>query len=82
MRCDMSYTKQVEKREFLQNTSKYICWVEDHGNKLIITHKHQPNLILSKIKSNSVKDLRGTIHIKVHGDINEPTLPECAEILS
>lgn len=82
MRCNMHSSKQIGKREFIQNTSKYIRWVEDHGSELIITHRHQPDLVLSKIKPNSVKGLRGAIHIKVHGDINEPVLPGYDEWLS
>lgn len=71
----MSNSIIVGKREFIQHTSKYIKWVEEHGSQLVITHHHHPELVLTKIKSKSLKELRGTVSVKVHGDINEPVLP-------
>jgi PHD/YefM family antitoxin component YafN of YafNO toxin-antitoxin module len=71
----MMLSKTIGKREFIQNTSKYIKWVEEHGAKLVITHHNHPGLVLAKVKMASLKDLRGKITVKVHGDINEPVLP-------
>ncbi len=71
----MQPVKTVGKREFIQHTSKYIKWVEEHGSSLIITHHNHPGLVLMKTKLTSLKDLRGSVHIKVHGDINDPVLP-------
>lgn len=71
----MESTKMIGKREFIQHTSKYIKWVEEHGSNLVITHHKHPDLVLMKIKPKSVKDLRGLANIEVHGDINEPVLP-------
>ncbi len=35
----------------------------------------QPELILTKINRKSLKDLRGPVTVKTHGNINEPVLP-------
>lgn len=70
----MQFSKTIGKREFIQNTSKYIKWVEEHG-PIMITHHNHPGLVLSKIKFKCLKDLRGSVEVKVHGDINEPILP-------
>jgi hypothetical protein len=74
----MHATRTVGKREFIQHTSKYIKLVEKNGDKLIITHQNNPDLLITKITSKSFKDLRG-LTIKVHGDINEPVFPEFEE---
>lgn len=71
----MQPLKTIGKREFIQHTSKYIKWVEEHGSSLIITHHNYPGLILTKAKLKSLKDLRGSIDIKVYGDINDSVLP-------
>lgn len=71
----MQFPKAVGKREFIQHTSKYIKWVEEHDSELVITHQNRPDLILTKIKLKTLKDLRGSVNIKVYGDINEPVLP-------
>ena len=73
----MHTEKMVGKREFIQHTSKYIKWVENHNDPIIITHHNKPDLVLTKFKSKtlSFNELRGLINIKVHGDINEPILP-------
>ena len=71
----MQSFKKVGKREFIQHTSKYIKWVEEHGTQLVITHHNHPGLVLTKIKLKSLKDLRGSISIIVYGDINEHVLP-------
>lgn len=70
----MQNSKTVGKREFIQHTSKYLKWIEERGSQLIITHHNQPDLILAKIKMKSLKELRGSVIIKEHGDINEPVL--------
>lgn len=69
------HSKTVGKREFIQHTSKYLKWVEKQGQELVITHQNKPDLIITKIKLKSLKDLCGLTEIKVHGDINEPILP-------
>lgn len=71
----MQFPKTIGKREFIQHTSKYIKWVEEHGSELVITHQNRPDLVLSKIKLKSLKDLSGSVDIKVHGDMNEHVLP-------
>jgi hypothetical protein len=71
----MSLTKTIGKREFIQHTSKYIKWVEEHHVSLVITHHNQPGLMLTRIKHKSIKDLQGSVTIKIHGDINDPVLP-------
>jgi hypothetical protein len=63
--------KSVGKREFIQHTSKYLKWVEEHDKELIVTHQNEPDLIITKIKKKSFRDLRGFADIKIHGDINE-----------
>ncbi len=40
-----------------------------------MTHQNQPNLLITKIKIKTLKDLRDLMEIKVIGDINEPVLP-------
>lgn len=67
--------KMIGKREFVQHTSKYIQWVDDNDTALVITHHKHPALMLSKIKQERLQDLRGTIQIKIHGDVNDPILP-------
>ena len=62
--------KSIVKSEFIKNPSKYIKWTEN-SNELIITHKNIPNLILTKIKQQSIKQLQGKYDVKVYGDINE-----------
>jgi hypothetical protein len=71
----MQLPKIIGKREFIQHTSKYIKWVEEYGADLVITHHNRPDLVLTKIKQKTLKDLRGLVAVKVHGDINEPVLP-------
>ena len=71
----MQPAKKIGKREFIQHASKYIKWVEEYGSQLVITHHAQPDLLLVKIKLKKLKDLRGLVEIKIHGDINEHTLP-------
>jgi len=71
----MQNLKTVGKRDFIQHTSKYIKWVEENSAQLVITHHNHPELVLTKIKLKSIKDLRGSVIIKIHGDINEPVLP-------
>jgi hypothetical protein len=71
----MQESKNIGKREFIQHTSKYIKWVEEHGSQLVITHQNRPDLILSKIKPKTLHGLRELVKVKVHGDINEPVLP-------
>lgn len=71
----MQHSKTIGKREFIQHTSKYIKWVEEHGDELVITHQNRPDLVLAKIKLKTLKELRGSVAIKVHGDINEHVLP-------
>ena len=71
----MAYPKSIGKREFIQHTSKYIKFVEEQGQDIVITHHNRPDLVLSKIKVKSLSDLRGTVKIKIHGDINDPILP-------
>lgn len=71
----MQPIKAIGKREFIQHTSKYIKWVEEHGAQLVITHHSHPGLVLTKVKVKSLKDLRGTVQVKIQGDINEPILP-------
>jgi len=75
----MQTVKSIGKREFIQHTSKYIKWVEEQGSELIITHQNRPDLVLTKIKPKLFKDLRGSVSVKVHGDINEHVLPEYGE---
>lgn len=75
MRCHMRPSKTIGKREFIQHTSKYIKWVEEQGVELVITHHNDPELVLAKIKFKSLQDLRGTVTIKVQGNINESDLP-------
>lgn len=72
----MAHFKAIGKREFIQHTSKYIKLVEEQGQELVITHHNRPDLVLSKIKLKSFQDLRGSVMIKIHGNINESILPE------
>lgn len=44
--------------------------------KLVITHQSQPDLLITKTKPKTLKELRGIAKIKIHGDINDPILPE------
>jgi carbamate kinase len=71
----MAHIKTIGKREFIQHTSKYIKLVEEQGQELVITHHNRPDLVLSKIKLKSLHDLRGSVTVKIHGDINESILP-------
>ncbi len=71
----MHQPKTIGKREFVQHTSKYIKWVEEHNEELVITHHNKPELVLLKIKNKTFNDLRGFGDIKVIGDINEHVLP-------
>jgi antitoxin (DNA-binding transcriptional repressor) of toxin-antitoxin stability system len=74
----MHSVRTVGKREFIQHTSKYLRLVEKRGDELVITHQNEPDLLLTKITHKSLKDLRG-LTVKVHGDVNEPVLPEFEE---
>jgi len=67
--------KTIGKREFIQHTSKYLKWVEENGKDLVITHHNHPELVLTKIKPKSLKNLRDLVNLKVHEDVNEPILP-------
>jgi len=71
----MQESKIIGKREFIQHTSKYIKWVEEHKSVLVITHQNRPVMILSEIKPKTVTGLRKLAVVKVNGDINEPVLP-------
>jgi antitoxin (DNA-binding transcriptional repressor) of toxin-antitoxin stability system len=71
----MTQLKNIGKREFIQHTSKYISWVAEQGNTLIITHHNRPDLILSKIKNQTIQNLSGSVKVKIHGNINDPVLP-------
>jgi len=71
----MQAPKMIGKREFIQNTSRYLKWVEEEDKELIITHQNRPDLILTKIKHKSFKTLRGYAEIKVLDDINASVLP-------
>lgn len=53
--------------------------MESQNHELIITHQNKPELHITKIKSKTLKDLRGITKIKIHGDINEHVLPEYDE---
>lgn len=78
----MQLPKSIGKREFMQHTSKYIQWVEEHDISLIITHHKRPELVLSRVKPMRFQDLAGTVEIKVQGDVNESVLPGYDEWLS
>lgn len=78
----MHASKKVGKREFIQHTSRYLKWVEDQDKTLIITHHNQPDLLVTKVKSKTLSELRGFAKIIIHGDINEPILPGYDEWLS
>jgi len=67
--------KMVEKREFIQYASKYLKWVEEKQEELVITHQNKPDFILRKKGIKSFADLRGIAKIKIHGDVNAPVLP-------
>ncbi len=71
----MQPLKTVGKREFIQHTSKYMKWVEEHDISMIITHHKHPEFVLSKIKSKHFNDLRGIAEVRVYNDINETILP-------
>ncbi len=71
----MHERKIVGKREFIQHTSKYLKLVENQVGDLVITHHNEPDLLLSKIKSKSLRDLRGFAIIHIHGNVNDPILP-------
>jgi hypothetical protein len=71
----MQSLKTIGKREFIQHTSKYLKWVEEEDKELIITHQNKPDLVLTKIKHKSIKEMRNFTEIKVKdSDINEPVL--------
>lgn len=78
----MQEQKLVGKREFLQHTSKYMKWLEEHDAAVVITHHKTPEFMIVKIKSRRFSDLQGTVNVKVHGDIHEPVLTEYDEWLS
>ncbi len=71
----MPTPKMIGKREFIQHTSQYLKWVEEHGKELIITHQNKPDLILTKIKPKTFKGMQGFTKIKINEDINKPILP-------
>jgi carbamate kinase len=73
----MGAIKTIGKREFIQHTSKYLKWVEEQNEELIITHQNKPDLVLIKLKPKSFEDMQGFTKIKVHGDINAHVLPGC-----
>jgi len=65
----------IGKRDFIQNTSKYLKLAHE-VDKIIITHHNKPVLIISPIEEKSLSDLQGLIkHVKVKGDINDPIFP-------
>ena len=66
----------IGKREFIQQTSKYLKMAEKEGD-IVITHQKKPKLHLSPIKKKSIKDLQGLIKaVKSKDDINDPVFPE------
>jgi len=67
--------KKIGKREFIQHTSKYLQCVEHQDLQLIITHQNHPALMLVKIKPLTFNELRGSISIVEHEDINKHVLP-------
>ena len=71
----MPPSKEVGKREFIQHTSRYLQWVENENQSLIITHHNEPDLLLTKIHSKKLSDLKGRVEIKIIGDINDQVLP-------
>lgn len=75
----MHTLKTIEKRKFIQDTNKYLKLIEAQNIELIITHQNEPDLLITKIKSKTIKDLRGTLKVKVHGDINEHIFQEYDE---
>lgn len=65
----------VGKREFIQHTSRYLKLLDGFNVRLIVTHKEEDDLLITKIKHKSIKELRGFTKIKRHADINEHILP-------
>lgn len=64
----------IGKREFIQNTSLFLKTAEQSG--LIITHHRKPCLLLTPITPKTIHSLRGSINVKVKGDINKPILKD------
>lgn len=71
----MKNISSIDKRKFIQHTSRYLKQAELYGG-LIITYQNKPALKLIPIKNKTTKDLRGLIsYVKVKGDINDSILP-------
>lgn len=71
----MQPSKQVGKREFIQHTSRYLQWIDDEHSSLIITHRHKPDLIITKICTKKLSDLTGSVTMTIFDDINDQILP-------
>lgn len=70
----MKNSKVVEKSEFIQHTNKYLKWVEDNNSSLVIVENNCSCFTLSKMKYKTLKDLRGSVKVKIHGNINESVM--------
>jgi antitoxin (DNA-binding transcriptional repressor) of toxin-antitoxin stability system len=69
-------SETVGKREFLLHTSKYLHWVEETKEELVVTHRNKPVLRVVPSEPKTASSLRGFLRsIEVEGDINAPVLP-------
>lgn len=68
---------RVSKREFTQQTSKYLKLAQKE--KVIVTHRGEPQLQLTayRTKNKKASQLKGSIPIQIcEDDINTPVLEE------
>jgi hypothetical protein len=66
----------VGKREFLLHTSKYLHWVEETKQELIVTHQNKATLRVMPVERNSVASLRGFLgKVVTTENINTPVFP-------
>jgi antitoxin (DNA-binding transcriptional repressor) of toxin-antitoxin stability system len=81
VRCyRFTMAERVGKREFLLHTSKYLHWVEETGQELVVTHQNKETLRVAPVGRKSVSALRGFLgQVEVHEDINAPALPPMDE---
>ncbi|OGT53909.1 MAG: hypothetical protein A3F17_02800 [Gammaproteobacteria bacterium RIFCSPHIGHO2_12_FULL_41_15] len=72
--------KTVSKRDFIQNTSKFLKVAEKFG--IVLTYHRKPCLVIKPIKPKSIYDLKDFTTVTFKGDINEPVLEDLSTWLS
>ncbi len=68
------FMKAVSKRDFIQQTSKFLKIAQSSG--IVITYHRKPCLIIHPVKTKTIDDLQGFTKVTIKGDINDPILED------